>query len=335
MPHAGTPTAWAIPLLVFVAALLVALGATARFVRLLEALGDRLHFSPGLLGFVGAVGANLPNYAAALTASGTRQPLAGQQIIVGSNVYNLAIILGIATFAVPAGHGIVLERVEERDVLTVNWLALAMAVTTLLTFALLDLPRPPLPAVVSGGTALLALGLFLRVAIHAFQSAPMVHDHPRPSRLPRTRSVGGGVALTLLALAVALGGVVIMVQAGQRFGAAVHLPPAVLSLVVLAVATSLPNTVVGYQLARTARVTTSVEEILSSNCVNLALGSALPLLLWPASLHDPWLLAVDAPLMVLLSVALLVAVRHGRISRVMGSGLILVYLAWVALHLLL
>jgi Ca2+/Na+ antiporter len=277
----------------------------------------------------------VPNYAAAMTASGTRQPLVGQEIIIGSNVYNLAIILGIAAFAVPSGHGIVLERVEERDVLAVNWLALAMAVTTLLTLALLELAHPPLPMVVPMMGILLTLVLFLWLAIHAFRRAPMVHDHPQPSRLPRIGSASWGVARALLALAVALGGVIIMVQAGQRFGTAVHLPPAVLSLVVLAVATSLPNTVVGYQLARTGRVTTSVEEILCSNSVNLALGSALPLLLWPASLHDPWLLAVDTPLMVLLSVALLVAVRHGRIPRVMGSGLILVYLAWVGLHLLL
>jgi cation:H+ antiporter len=333
-PHSGEPAAWGIPLLAFVAALLVALGATAQFARLLEALGDRWEFSPGLLGFVGAVGANLPNYAAALTASGARQPLAGQEIIIGSNVYNLAIIVGIAAFAAPAGGGIVLDLAEERDVLTVSRLALAMAITTLLTFALLGLWRSPLPAVVPAVAMLLTLGLFLLLAIHAFQRAPTVHDHPRPSRLPRVGSVAWAIGRALLALAMALGAVVIMVQAGQRFGATVHLPPALLSLVVLAVATSLPNTVVGYQLARTARVTTSVEEILSSNSVNLALGSALPLLIWPAIVHDPWLLAVDAPLMVLLTMALLVAVRHGRISRFMGGGLMLLYMLWVGLHML-
>src|SRR5215469_6228235 len=210
-----------------------------------------------------------------------------------------------------------------------------MALTTLFTFLLLTSRQGAIRTVAMVVIAPLTLGLFVLLGIHAFQRTPTVHDSPRKTHATRIGSSASAIVLAVLALAVAMVGVVIMVQAGERFGSAVHLPSTLLSLVVLAVATSLPNTVVGYQLARTARVTASVEEIFSSNSVNLALGSALPLLLWPVSLHDPWLLAVDAPLMVLLSVALLVAVRHGRISRVMGSGLILVYLAWVGLHLLL
>ena len=82
----GQLQAWGVPLLVFAAALVVALRATAAFTRLLEALGDRWRVSPGLLGLVSALGANMPNYAAALTTSAGRQLLTGQQIIVGSNV---------------------------------------------------------------------------------------------------------------------------------------------------------------------------------------------------------------------------------------------------------
>jgi Ca2+/Na+ antiporter len=225
----------------------------------------------------------------------------------------------------------VLEPAAAQDVLKVTRLALAMALTTLLTLLLVS-GSPQLPAVVLVAAMLLTLGLFLRLAIHAFQRAPTVHDSPKEPRVPQGRSVAWAVARALLSLVVVLGSVVIMVQAGQRFGRAVHLPAALLSLVVLAVATSLPNTVVGYQFARAARVTASVEELLSSNCVNLALGSALPLLLWPARLNDPWLLALDAPLL-LLTLSLLVAVHGGRIPRVMGGGLLLLYLAWVGIHL--
>lgn len=325
--------AWGIPLLAFAAALVVALRATAGFTRLLEALGDHWQVSAGLLGFVSAIGANMPNYVAALTASAGRQPLVGQQIIIGSNVYNLAIILGIAVFAVPGARGIVLRKADAEDVVTVLHLALAMAATTMLTFLLLESTQTLAPAAVGVVVILLTLGLFLRLAMHAFQRVPAVHDRPKETRVTRIRSPARAAVLALVALAVAMGSVVIMVQAGQRFGAAAHLPSALLSLVVLAVATSLPNTVVGYQLARAARVTASLEELLSSNCVNLALGSALPLLIWRPRLHDPWLLVLDTPLMLVLTLALLLAVRAGRIPRVMGVGLMGVYLAWVGIHM--
>ena len=59
---------WTVPTLIFSAALGVALRAAAWFTRLLEDLGDRWSFSPGLLSFLSALGANIPNYAASLAA---------------------------------------------------------------------------------------------------------------------------------------------------------------------------------------------------------------------------------------------------------------------------
>jgi Ca2+/Na+ antiporter len=124
------------------------------------------------------------------------------------------------------------------------------------------------------------------------------------------------------------------VQTGQAAAAELHVPAALLSLVVLAVATSLPNTVVAYQLSRDGRAIACVEEVLSSNGVNLALGSALPLLFWHDGLYDPLLLRVDLPLMVALTLVVLAAVRARHVNRLLGSGLIVVYGAWVLVHVL-
>ncbi len=56
---------------------------------------------------------------------------------------------------------------------------------------------------------------------------------------------------------------IVMVQTGQAFAADIHLSQAILGLVVLAVATSLPNTVVAFTLARSVRASACVEEVLS------------------------------------------------------------------------
>src|SRR5215469_9502155 len=86
-------------LLAFVAALLVALAASAWFTRTLESLCDRLGLSIGLLSLLSALGANIPNYAASLFAFAEGQAEVGISIIIGSNIWNLGIILGISTFA--------------------------------------------------------------------------------------------------------------------------------------------------------------------------------------------------------------------------------------------
>src|SRR5215469_11753584 len=97
--HAGRMfPAWILPALLFCAALGVSLRAAAWFTGLVEKLGDRWDFSPGLLSFVSALGANIPNYAAAIVAFASGQGSIGLGIIIGSNIYNLAVILGLVAF---------------------------------------------------------------------------------------------------------------------------------------------------------------------------------------------------------------------------------------------
>jgi cation:H+ antiporter len=154
---------------------------------------------------------------------------------------------------------------------------------------------------------------------------------PLPSgrrRMAATRSLGEVV----LALVLALGGVIVMVQTGQAFAVDIHLSQAILGLVVLAVATSLPNTVVAFTLARTDRASACVEEVLSSNSINATLGIAHPLLLWQHIHSDPVLLFPDALLMVALTLTALISALRQRVSRLTGFLLVLVYVSWVVVH---
>jgi cation:H+ antiporter len=332
---------WPAALLSF-GAVFVVLTAASWYTSGLEALSDWRHYSPGLLGLLGALGANVPNYAASLTVSVEGQTTVAQGIIVGSNIYNLAIILAIVVFAVPAGRGLGLRPDERRDVMQVAWLVLAMAVTTL--FIIVALVVPALLAAARSGILVVTLGLFAVLAVHAVRrdsrrskdpaklETPITARAASPTATASVSSLPWATVKILLALALTLGGVVLMVQAGQALSLDVHLPGSVSSLVFLAVATSLPNTVVAYQLARTRREVAAVEEILSSNGVNIALGSALPLLLWPSALHGQPLLFVDAALMVALQVVVLLSVRRGTISRALAGTLVLTYAGWVLLH---
>jgi Ca2+/Na+ antiporter len=126
-----------------------------------------------------------------------------------------------------------------------------------------------------------------------------------------------------------------MVQSGQLLTADLHMPAVLAGLVVLAVATSLPNTVVAVSLVRTGRTAACVEGIFSSNSINAAPGIALPLLLWHALVQDRLLLLLDGPLMLLLTLGALVCVHRGRVSQTAGALLLLSYAVWVGIHVLL
>ena len=326
------------------------MSAAAWFTRRLEQIAATLNLSPGLLSLLGALGANIPNYVASLFSIASGQITTGLGIIIGSNIYNVAIILSIATFAAPNRHGIVLSATEGHDARIVGRYALAIMFATLLLVWLL--PGTPLsnamhiPVVT---TLLLILGSLLTgyigvlLARHALKREPELTQEeraradiklPTPGILSR-QTLARWFTEMLLALTIALVGVVVMVQSGQKMTNLLHMPPVLAGLLVLAVATSLPNTVVAFILARANQESACVEEIFSSNSINAVLGIALPLLFWHDALTDHPLLWLDTPLMVALTLIALLYTRRRRISHLSGGLLLLTYVVWVAAHVLL
>jgi cation:H+ antiporter len=309
----------------------------------MERLSDYEHLSAEILGFLTALGANIPNYVASLAAFAGGHGLVGIGIIVGSNIYNIAVILGLATLATPGRRGISLH---DRAALEVRHLAVLAA-----TMGGMMLVVVVISSAVSASPAHQAIQVVLNLVILAL-FALVIRDALRPDN---STEVGGSyqsasssvpgltapalpwrlILLAIAALAITLVGVIVMVQAAQTAAAALNLSPLILSLVILAVATSLPNTVVAYQLARTESAGTSVEEILSSNAINLALGCALPLLFWPIVFDDGLLTRLDLPLLTLLGLTVVATVYTRRIPRWAGVGLFGVYALWIAVHLLL
>ncbi len=344
--------AWVPPTLVFAVALGMTLFAAAQYTRLLERLTEYEHFSLELLGFLGALGANIPNYVAALAAFFGGHGLLGIGIIVGSNIYNVAVILALAALATPGRGGIVLGKLAAREVRHLAWLVAFMG-GALLVLVLLGASLVPGYQEAQVLLPLLIIGLFVLVVRDALRAGPRTETEKASEKPHQWEPEGQHVAvaaakedelpplpvrtilLAMLALGITLFGVVVMVQAAEMSAKELQLSPIILSLVVLAVATSLPNTVVAYQLARTEGGSTSVEEILSSNAINLALGVAVPLLLWPIRVPAGLLTELDLPLLAALGLCVVAFVYTRRIPRWAGLGLFAVYAAWIALHLLL
>jgi cation:H+ antiporter len=332
-----------IALLLFLISLVIVMVASAWFTRRLEALCELFGLSIGILSLLSAIGANIPNYAASTLAIISGHIDVGIGIIVGSGIYNIAITFGLCTLALRETSGIALNAQESQDVRGIAWYALAIMLSILLVIALL--PSAAVENRQAGASHLLLLAALV-VVLWIF-SALIVHilrrSHPAPASLLATHSlthlsaspavrvfrVSGEVVLSLV---VALMGVVVMVQSGQTVATDLHLPQALIGLVVLAVATSLPNTVVAISLARTGEAAASVEEIFSSNSINAALGVALPLLFWQGVLHDRSILFLDMPLTILLTLGMFAGVFRRRMSSTFGVVLLCIYAAWVIVH---
>ena len=99
------------PLLVvgFAAAAAVSLGTSWLLVSRLERIGARLGLTEGLLGLLAALAADAPELTAAVTAMASHKTRIGAAVVIGSNVFNLAALLGLG--AVVAGSILLHRRV--------------------------------------------------------------------------------------------------------------------------------------------------------------------------------------------------------------------------------
>ena len=124
---------------IFLGSLVIVIRASTQFTRKLERLCDVFQLSIGMLSLLSALGANIPNYVSSTIAIASGHDDVGIGIIVGSNIYNIAIILGLCTFWAGTSErlirtrgarhdlysdrshsyrcaGIILDRQEKRDV---------------------------------------------------------------------------------------------------------------------------------------------------------------------------------------------------------------------------
>src|SRR5258708_27478471 len=94
------PVAVAVP--AFMAGGLVSLAVSWVLVSRLERVGERLGRAGALLGIVAALAADAPEVTSAVSAMAGHQQRLGAGVVIGSNVFNLAALLGLG--AVVAGR---------------------------------------------------------------------------------------------------------------------------------------------------------------------------------------------------------------------------------------
>jgi cation:H+ antiporter len=324
---------------VFLVSLIIVVATSARFTRKLEELCEALNLSIGMLSLLSALGANVPNYVSSAIAIASGHTDVGIGIIVGSNIYNITIILGLCALLTPERAGLTLDAQEKRDVGVIARYALAIIFLAFLVICWLPggpfvTPRhaPGVSHMFLLLASIVVLAVFSALLVHILRrthggEGTTVHHHEAKCKAPLSiLRLSGEIILTL---AIALGGVLVMVQSGQTLTADLHMPSILGGLLVLAVATSLPNTVVAVSLVRTGEASACIEEVCSSGSINAALGVVLPLVFWQGVLSDRFLMLLDAPLTLALILYALIFILRGRLSRGTGVLLLATYVAWV------
>jgi cation:H+ antiporter len=242
--------------------------------RELDRIGERLGFSEALLGMVTALGADAPEIASAVAAIVAGHEDTGVGVVVGSNVFNLAALLGVS--ALVAGP----VRIHKHGLFLNGGVAVAVAIVGLLVAT--DL----VPGVVGLVLAVLVLAPYVTLsALHARARLRLplplreaVAEEQRDARRDEfSRPASNLDALAVIpALAAVVGGAYGMVAAAQSLGERWDVSDVVLGAIVLAALTSIPNLIAAVRLAGHGRGAACVSEALNSNNANILVGLCVP-----------------------------------------------------------
>jgi cation:H+ antiporter len=311
---------------VSVSALLVLLGLVLLvgggelLVRGSSGLARSLGLSPLVIGLtVVAFATSAPEFAVTLGATLSGEPDLAVGNVVGSNIVNVLLILGVSALVIPLA---VASRVVRHDVPVMLGLSVAALVLAL------DGRVSPLDGVVLLGV----------LVVYTVTSVVGARRETAARRATERESVAAGTPVWR-DVAVALSGVVLLV-AGARslvtgatdIALALQVSTAVIGLTVVAIGTSLPELATSVVAAWRGERDIAIGNIVGSNIFNLGAVLGLSAVLSGGGVPvAASIIAVDLPLMVAAALALLpVAVTGFRMARAEGGLFVLLYAAYTA-----
>ena len=316
-----------IDVLVFLGSLAVTLGAAAFFARRLDRVGLRLGLPETLLGLLTALAADAPEVSSAIAAVVKGEHSVGVGVIIGSNVFNIAAMIGLS--AVLCG-GIRISR----EALAVEGLV-GVAATVVAGALTLEL--------IGAWPALLLLAAVLVPYLVLLSLAParaprslvrFFGERHRPDHvLVHGEAVLVPALMLLPALAIIVVGSTGMVESALNLAHRWSVPDVIVGILVLAILTSIPNAFTAARLAFQRRGAAVVSETLNSNTTNLVFGLTVPALF--VSLGSTAALTVfDLGWLLLMTlVAIALFARRGGVTRSGGLAILLLYVVFVAVQI--
>lgn len=298
-------------------------------------LAERAGLSQLLIGLtIVGFGTSSPELVASVGAALQGYPDIAWGNVVGSNLANSLLILGIASLIYPMA---VARGPLWRD----GGLA---AVTTFLLYLVASSGIGDGTVGPAMGGAFLALLFSYMVYAYVQEKNSGPFNTAASDKAQALEGTDPGLHINepvWRSVLVLLGGIATIIVGGQLLvtnavliATMIGISEAIIGLTVIAIGTSLPELVTAIIAARKGASAVALGNVLGSNIFNLLLIGGLTAVVAPARFPQE-LLIISLPLLVFVSVLLMIfAATSRRISRVEGALLLAIYLGLMALNLL-
>jgi cation:H+ antiporter len=260
-------------------------------------------------------GTSMPELLVSMNAALGGSPDIALGNVVGSNIANILLILGVSALVYPISNW---DKNVRRDALV----ALAVAVLTLILVQFAVIGR------LAGLLMVAALGLYLWSIFAKEKLAPsQITDETDPHRAPGLSPLMAGGAV-VLGLALLVTGADFLVEGATNIARSIGISEAVIGLTIVAVGTSLPELATSVAAALRKHSDVALGNVIGSNIFNILGILGLTAVVQPVGV-GPNFASFDAPVMLavtLLLAGLLFFVKV--IDRRIGAAMVAAYAAY-------
>lgn len=286
-------------------------------------IARRLGVSEFIIGLtIVGIGTSMPELVVSFTGAleGNSDISVGN--VVGSNIFNVFLILGISALLRPID---ISPSNLHRD-LPINVSVTLLLILSGMSFSLFGLGPGDYISRIEGAVFLL---LFIAYLIYSFKK-----DRPAPGTEEEASDTPVRIPLAILMVLGGLAGLIfggrIFVDSAEKIARALHVSDKFIAITILACGTSLPELITNIVAAIKRKGQLALGNILGSNVSNILLilgGSAL---LHPLSLHGmSW---IDLGTMLLSTVVLLIAAytnKKDKLDRAEGAVFLTIFLSYM------
>jgi len=295
--------------------ILLAIGAEL-LVRAAAALARRGGLSPLVVGLtVVSIGTSMPELVVSLDAAIQNKEAIGIGNIVGSNISNIALILGLAALVRPMD---VEAQVVRLDV------PILVAVSLLLVVLVMDGGLGGL----DGGILTVGVVGYLGFTVWSARKTSAPIQDEVADLLPAQASLLRDLGFMIVGVGGLVLGADLLVEGAVRIARLYEVPQLVVGLTVVAVGTSLPELATSLSAAYRGKGTIAIGNAIGSCILNILGILGLTAVVVPLSTAA--LSSVELVLMVGLAVLVLPLLRSDyTLSRAEGAGLLALYLGYM------
>lgn len=288
------------------------------FVRGSSAIAERFGISPFVIGLViVGFGTSTPELAVNLSAAlkGSTDIAVGN--VVGSNIANVALILGCAALVTPL-------------VVQLRMVRLELPIMIAISLGLWALAAGGSISRVEGAIMVAAFVAFMLLLLRTSKQEPRDVQAEYADEVRHVRSPWLTAAFLVGGLAMLMGGGWLCVDASVGLARGLGLSELVIGLTIVAVGTSLPELASSVAAAWRGHTDIAIGNVIGSNIYNVLCVLGITAMIAPLPTTGATLMWLDLPVMVGFAIVLVPMMMIARrISRVAGVLLLVAYAAYL------